>query len=45
MKEVLKIKKGKEQRKATVNRSLEALGLPYKVKKERNCWVLRKKDT
>lgn len=44
-KEVLDIRKGKDQRKATINHSLKALGLPYKVKKERNCWVLRKKDT
>ena len=45
LKEVLNIRKGKDQRKATVNRSLEKLDLPYVVKKERNCWVLRKKDT
>lgn len=45
LKELLRIRKGKDQRKATINHSLEALDLPYEVKKERNCWVLRKKDT
>lgn len=34
------IRKGTTQRKATVNRQLRLLALPYELKKERNGWVL-----
>lgn len=39
------IRKGVTQRKATVNRQLRLLSLPYELKKEHNCWVLRHTDT
>lgn len=38
----LNIRKGKTQRKATMNKSLAILNLPYEIKKENCCWVLRK---
>ena len=43
LKASLGIRKGKTQRKATMNKSLALLNLPYEVKKEKNCWVLRQK--
>lgn len=38
---LLGIRKGKTQRKASMNRGLAALELPYEIKKERGCWVVR----
>lgn len=38
----LSFRKGKTQRKATINRSLNFLGLPYKLDKKNNCWILHK---
>lgn len=40
----LNIRKGTTQRKATMNKSLKMLNLPYEIKKEKNCWVLRKTE-
>lgn len=40
-KQALNIRKGKTQRKATINRSLTALGLPYRLDKQNNYWILR----
>lgn len=41
-KAALAIRKGNTQRKATINRSLNFLELPYKLEKKNNCWVLHK---
>ena len=38
----LAIRKGSTQRKATINRCLELLQLPYKLEKKSKCWVLYK---
>lgn len=38
---LLGIRKGKTQRKASMNRGLSALALPYEIKKEQGCWVVR----
>lgn len=40
---LLGIRKGKTQRKASMNRGLAALALPYEVKKEQGCWVVRQR--
>lgn len=40
---LLGIRKGKTQRKASMNRALAALGLGFEVKKENNCWVVRQR--
>lgn len=42
LKGALNIRKGKTQRKATINRSIEYLELPYYVKKSNNCWIIEK---
>ena len=44
LEQALSIRKGKTQRKATINKSLKMLNLPYEIKKEKNCWVLRKTE-
>lgn len=44
LKEALNIRKGKTQRKATMNKSLKMLNLPYEIKKEKGCWVLKKTE-
>lgn len=36
----LSIRKGKTQRKLTINRSLDILKLPYQIVKRNRCWVL-----
>lgn len=41
--QALSIRKGKTQRKATINRELALLGLPYEVIKHKNCWLLKEK--
>jgi hypothetical protein len=41
-KAALAIRKGNTQRKATINRSLNFLELPYKLDKKNNCWILHK---
>ena len=38
----LAIRKGNTQRKATINRSLKFLDLPYQLDKKNNCWILHK---
>lgn len=40
---LLGIRKGKTQRKASMNRGLAALELPYEIKKEQGCWVVRQR--
>ena len=40
----LSIRKGRTQRKSTMNKSLKLLNLPYEIKKENSCWVLRKTE-
>lgn len=40
-KAALGIRKGSTQRKATMNRSLKMLQLPYVVKKEKETWIIR----
>lgn len=37
----LSIRKGRNQRKATMNKSLQLLNLPYEIIKDNNCWILR----
>ena len=44
LEELLGIRKGKTQRKATINKSLAALNLPYEIKKHKNCWILCQKS-
>lgn len=39
-----KVRKGKTQRKATMNRELAILGLPCEFKKKDNCWELHIKN-
>ena len=34
------VRKAPPRRKSTVNRQMQILGLPYKLNKENNCWVL-----
>ena len=41
-KEALSIRKGSTQRKATINRSLYFLELPYQLYKKNNSWILCK---
>lgn len=41
LRELMGIRKGKTQRKASMNRGLAALSLPYQIKKEQNAWVVR----
>jgi hypothetical protein len=41
-KAALAIRKGNTQRKATINRSLNFLELPYRLDKKNNCWILHK---
>lgn len=36
------VRKAPPRRKSTVNRQMQILGLPYKLNKENNCWVLHK---
>lgn len=36
------VRKAPSRRKSTVNRQMQILGLPYKLNKENNCWVLYK---
>lgn len=36
------VRKAPPRRKSTVNRQMQILGLPYKLNKENNCWVLYK---
>ena len=36
------VRKASPRRKSTVNRQMQILGLPYKLNKENNCWVLHK---
>lgn len=36
------VRKAPLRRKSTVNRQMQILGLPYKLNKENNCWVLYK---
>lgn len=36
------VRKAPSRRKSTVNRQMQILGLPYKLNKENNCWVLHK---
>lgn len=44
LEQALSIRKGTTQRKATINKSLKMLNLPYEIKKEKKCWVLRKTE-
>ena len=44
LEKLLGIRKGKTQRKATINKSLAALNLPYEIKKHKNCWILCQKS-
>lgn len=41
-KEALSVRKGTTQRKATINRELAMLNLPYMLVKSKNCWILQK---
>lgn len=36
------VRKAPPRRKSTVNHQMQILGLPYKLNKENNCWVLHK---
>lgn len=36
----LNIRKGKTQRKSTMNKSLNAVELPYEIGKHNNCWII-----
>ena len=42
LKQALTIRKGKTQRKLTINKSLAMLDLPYQIVKRENCWVLER---
>ena len=42
LKRALSIRKGKTQRKLTINSSLAALDLPYRLVKRKKCWVLER---
>lgn len=42
LKNARSIRKRRTTRKAIINKSLATLNLPYEIKKEKNCWVLKK---
>lgn len=44
-KEALSVRKGTTQRKATMNKEMAILNLPYKFVKRKNCWILQKHQT